>query len=170
VAGRLRGATLFFIPRHSSSFGVRDASSLSSVYRWASPSDTGHSLALETMTDLTVAASPSLRTQRVNAILKKAGFVRSVSRKTPVKGFASHSVGYRARKWGDGVIRIDQEWGGWLGFDAALQEDHLTYLSMYARALRAAGLLVGLEMGGGGICTAYLVVARTADKVTGKPL
>jgi len=153
--------------RSSSSFGARDVSTLSSVYRWASPSDTGHSLTLETMTDRTVAASTSLRTQRVNAILKKAGFVRSVPRKTPVKGFTSHSAGYRARKLGDGLIRIDQEWGGWL----VPQEDrHLHHLSTYARALEAAGLFVGLQTSGYGPSTAYLVVAGTPDKVTGKPL
>ena len=87
-------------------------------------------------------------------------------RKTPVKGFTSHGAGYRARKLGDGVIRIDQAWGG-RGHGGAMEEQHIAQLTKYTRALEAAGLFVRMKMGGGGPITAYLVVARTADEVGG---
>lgn len=78
--------------------------------------------------------------QAVSAALKKAGFERSKSFTTAVKGWHEHTEGYQSRSWGEGEVRVFHETGFGRGEAAARRRD--AKLAEYAGALEAKGWTV----------------------------
>jgi hypothetical protein len=73
----------------------------------------------------------------VSAALRKAGFERSETRTTRIKGWHHYTEGYRVRNWGEGEIRVEHTTGSGRGPDDSARCRE--FLGKYAEALRAKG-------------------------------
>jgi hypothetical protein len=76
----------------------------------------------------------------VSAALRKAGFERSETHTTRVKGWHDYTEGYRVRSWGDGEVRVEYVTGSRLsaGSDVIRRRRDARFAA-YAEALRARG-------------------------------
>jgi hypothetical protein len=74
--------------------------------------------------------------QGISALLKRAGFERSVSSATRIKGWRNYSEGYSVTGYRD-EVNVRHHTGYARGSGAAERRD--TALAQYAEAIRAAG-------------------------------
>lgn len=77
--------------------------------------------------------------QGVSAALRRAGFERSETHATRIKGWHNYSEGYRVRNWGEGEIRVEHETGSRTAADASAVRRREAKFAEYAEALRAKG-------------------------------
>lgn len=85
--------------------------------------------------------------QGISSLLRKAGFSRSESSSTAVKGWRNYSRGYVVRGSGPGTVTVRHEDGKFRPDD----EDHKRSADMetqYAEAIRVAGYAVEVREGG----------------------
>jgi hypothetical protein len=75
----------------------------------------------------------------VSAALRKAGFERSETHATRIKGWHHYTEGYRVRNWGEGEIRVEHETGSRITPDANAVRRRDAKFAEYAEALRAKG-------------------------------
>lgn len=78
--------------------------------------------------------------QGVSAALRKAGFGKSETQTTAVKGWHNRTEGYRAQRKAEGEVWVEHETGFARGANAAERRD--AKLAEYAEALKAKGWAV----------------------------
>ena len=84
--------------------------------------------------------------QGISALLRKAGFERSESSATRIKGWRSYSEGYSVAKWDD-YGTVDVRWHRGLLTPTEAAEARPRVLGDYIEAIRAAGYSVSLLNG-----------------------
>jgi hypothetical protein len=94
--------------------------------------------------------------QGISALLRKAGFKRSESNSTRIRGHRSRSSGFVAFKRGDGEVAVYHETGFFMINDA-IRRRRSADEDAYADAIEAAGYAV--ERGGGGMFGPIMVTA-----------
>lgn len=82
--------------------------------------------------------------QGISALLKRAGFERSESSATRIKGWRKYSEGYSAAKWDDrGSVEVT--WHRGLLSQSEGSETRPRMLAAYIEAINAAGYSVRLQ-------------------------
>lgn len=77
--------------------------------------------------------------QGVSAALRKAGFKRSETHTTAVKGWHNYTEGYKVSDWGEGEVRVKHETGSHVRPNAREEIRRDAKLEEYAETLRAKG-------------------------------
>jgi hypothetical protein len=91
--------------------------------------------------------------QGISALLRKAGFERSESSATRIRGYRRRSEGYSAAKWDDyGSVEVRYHRGMQLPDEADRIRPGM--LAAYTEAIRAAGYSVTIKLGDHLIVTA----------------
>jgi hypothetical protein len=94
--------------------------------------------------------------QGISALLRKAGFKRSESNSTQIRGYRNRSSGFVASKRGDGEVAVYLETGFFM-IDDAMRRRRAADEGAYADVIEAAGYAV--ERGGGGMFSPVVVRA-----------
>jgi ribonuclease HIII len=95
--------------------------------------------------------------QGISALLRKAGFERSVSHATRVRGFSSRTQGYVVGGRTDGSVAVYHEDGNSFMITDATAARQVREQARYAEAIEAAGYAV--ERGAGGLFGPLIVRA-----------
>jgi hypothetical protein len=83
--------------------------------------------------------------QKVSAVLRKAGFQKSESHASAVKGWRNRTIGYRVRKqYGDEDVRIEWE-HGFFRLPDHLRPGFIARLEEMKRPLEGVGIVVELN-------------------------
>jgi len=76
----------------------------------------------------------------ISRLLAKAGFEKSETRSTAIKGWHEWSAGYRAsRGWNDGEVYVEHRVSSFHLRDASAREDEAKKLAAYTEAITGAG-------------------------------
>jgi len=97
--------------------------------------------------------------QGISALLKRAGFERSESSATGVKGWRNHSEGYVVRGYESGRVHVGHEDGRFHSADADRQRS-AEMEERYAQVIEAAGYAVERSGEAGGYFSRLIVTAR----------
>jgi hypothetical protein len=85
--------------------------------------------------------------QSISALLKRAGYERSESSTTRIKGWRSYSYGYIVKGRGPGEVRVYHVSGMFAPTDEALAENRKME-ARYAETIEAAGYTVARTLSG----------------------
>jgi hypothetical protein len=99
--------------------------------------------------------------QGISALLRKAGFERSVSNATRVRGFSSRTRGYVVGARTDRSVAVYHEDGNSFMTTDATVERQVREQARYADAIEAAGYAV--ERGTGGLFGPLIVRAKSEE-------
>jgi hypothetical protein len=99
--------------------------------------------------------------QGISALLRKAGFKRSESSTSRVRGFRNRSSGFVVSRRGDGEVAVYHETGFFMT-DDAIEGRRAEQEGRYADVIEAAGYTV--ERGAGGMFAPVVVRAMPEHK------
>lgn len=97
--------------------------------------------------------------QGISALLRKAGFERSVSQSTRIRGWREYSAGFKVARHGDGTVEVEYRPSSFRARDTS-DEQIKEMLDRYRKAIEEAGYQVTGETV---VFRIFLVVTAATD-------